>query len=275
MMINKTGRPGFGKTALITGASTGIGYELAHCFAREGYNLILVARNEVKLAELAQKLEKEFEISAKTLAKNLTDPLAPAEIFIELQRNSIFVDILVNNAGVGVHGFFSETELSTELQMMQLNMQALTHLTKLFVREMLKHSRGKILNVASTAAFQPGPLMAVYYATKAYVLSFSQALAEELSGTGISVTCLCPGPTYSEFQKNANIGNIMLLKGRMMTSKAVAEMSYWGLRKNKRVVIAGGLNRVFAWLARTLPTSLVTRVIKILQLDRKKKSEMD
>lgn len=258
------------KRALITGASAGIGYELAWVFARGGHDLVLVARNEQKLNRLAGEIKSKFDVSVKVLAKDLSLPRSPSEIFIELEQESLPVDILVNNAGFGTYGPFTETSLSDELDMMQLNVASLTHLTKLFLKEMLRRGEGKILNVASTAAFQPGPFMAVYYATKAYVLSFSEALAEELRGTNVTVTCLCPGPTTSEFQKRAGVGNALLMKGRMMDSKAVAELGYRALMKNKRVAIAGFVNRWLVVAAKLAPRSLVTRILRGLQRDMTK-----
>lgn len=258
------------RTVLITGASAGIGYELTRCFAEAGYQVVLVSRNEARLREFAVELEKKYGISARVIAKDLSDPRGPAELFIELQQEQISIDILVNNAGFGGHGLFSKTSLTDELDMIQLNIASLTHLTKLFLREMLKRREGRILNVASTAAFLPGPLMAVYYATKAYVLSFSEALAEELRGSGVTVTCLCPGPTISEFQKRANVGDdILLMKGRLMDSKAVARIGYRGLMKGRRVIIAGFGNRLLVGAAKFAPRSLVTRMIKFLQITRR------
>lgn len=253
------------KTVLVTGASSGIGYELAQRFAQDHYNLVLVARNGQKLTDLANRLRSAFGISVKVLPKDLSIAWAPDEIFMELQQALIPIDILVNNAGFGNCGAFRETSLSKELEMMQLNMVALTHLTKLFLKEMIKKGEGKILNVASTAAFQPGPLMAVYYATKAYVLSFSEALAEELRGTGVTVTCLCPGTTQSEFQKNANMEGVRLVQGKLMDAKTVAVAGYQGAMKNKRIVIPGFSNRFLVFLVRLSPRSWVTRVIKFIQ----------
>jgi short-subunit dehydrogenase len=220
----KNTKRGTGKqrTALVTGASGGIGLELARLLARSGYNMVLVARSEEKLAQLAQELTTRHEVAVRVLVKDLSRPEAPQEIFDELQREAIAIEVLVNNAGFGLYGAFSETDLNDELQMMQVNMVALTHLTKLLLPAMLKKKRGKILNVASTAALQPGPLMAVYYATKAYVLSFSQALNDELEGSGVSVTALCPGPTTSGFQSRAAMESSRLMKGNMMDARTVA-----------------------------------------------------
>ena len=255
------------KTALITGASTGIGYDLAHCFAREGFDLVVVARNQEKLARLAGELNQKYGISVTVLAKDLSFPVAPAEIFIDLREKEISVDVLVNNAGFGSHGAFAETDLATEMEMMQVNMVSLVELTKLFMREMLKRGEGKILNVASTAAFAPGgPLMSIYYATKAFVLSFSEALSEELRGTGVTVTCLCPGATKTEFQERAGIQRIWLLRGGMLDSKAVAEAGVRGLMKGKRLVVPSLRSKLQVLLIKFSPRRLVTLVVKWVQM---------
>ena len=254
------------KRALVTGASSGIGRELALRFAREGHDLILVARNGQKLRELADQLKRDCGVSANVIPKDLSKPQAPEEIFQELQREGILIDILVNNAGVGTYGPFSESNLSRELEMMRLNMISLTHLTHLFLKEAVLCKEGKILNVASTAAFQPGPLMAVYYASKAYVLSFSEALAEELRGSGVTVTVLCPGPTESEFQKTANMGKIRLLaKSFLMDSATVAKAGYEGLMKGRTVVIPGFKNKLSVLGAKWAPRKWVVRAVRMIQ----------
>ncbi len=189
------------KTALITGSANGIGYELASTFAENGYNLVLVDKDEEKLTLIAEEFPQKFGISVKTLVKDLSISTSPTEIFTELQQAGIKIDILVNNAGFGTYGVFSETDLTTELKMLQVNIVCLTHLTKLFLKDMITQGNGKILNVASVAAFQPGPLMAVYFATKAYVLSFSEAIANELEGTGVTVTTLCPEQQHPNSKK--------------------------------------------------------------------------
>lgn len=253
------------KTALITGASSGIGYELTQLFATDGYNLVLVSRNAQKLLQLGAELKGKFEIEVKVIPKDLSLPRSSSEIFIELQQLAIHVDVLVNNAGFGAYGLFAEIDLATELDMIQLNLTSLTQLTQYFLKEMLKRGEGKILNVASTAAFQPGPLMAVYYATKAYVLSFSEALYEELRGTGITVTCLCPGATQSDFQRRAHIEKIKFLKFKIPDAKTVARTGYLGLMQEKRLVIPGFKNKLFAWGVRLIPRGLAIRIVKSLQ----------
>jgi short-subunit dehydrogenase len=249
-------------TALITGASSGIGFDLAHLFAADRHDVVLVARSEGKLRELAKELEAKHGIKATVIAADLAKPETPQQIFVIAPP----VDILVNNAGFGTSGKFAETDLRAELDMIQVNITALTHLTKLFLPQMLERGRGRILNVASTASFQPGPLMAVYYATKAYVLSFSEAIAEELRGTGVTVTALCPGPTATGFQQTAELGTEALLKVmRPVSSMEVARAGYRGLMRGKRVVVPGMKNKLGVQSIRVTPRALATRVVRALQ----------
>lgn len=247
------------KAALITGASSGIGYELSTLFARDGYNLVLVARDEERLKQIADKLKKNFGIAIKTILKDLSAAKSPKEIFDELQQESIQIDILVNNAGVGSFGHFSETDLIKELRLIQINLVSLTHLTKLFLPEMLKHGYGKILNVGSVGSFMPNTLSAVYGATKAYVLSFSEAIAEELQGTGITVTVLCPSTTKTNFHKRAQVEDI---KYEGMDPKIVAEIGYRSLLKGKRIVIPGIFNKLRIFLIRFMPRNLIAKIVK-------------
>ena len=249
-------------TALITGPSSGIGLDLAHLFAENGHDVVLVARSEAKLRSLAAELSSKHGVQATVIVADLTRPDAPREIFAAAPP----VDVLVNNAGFGLSGKFAETPMRTELDMIQVNVAALTHLTKLFLPQMLERKRGRILNVASTAAFQPGPLMAVYYATKAYVLSFSEAIAEELRGTGVTVTALCPGPTATGFQKNANMGTEALLKlMKPVSSMEVARAGYRGLMRGQRVVIPGLKNKLGVQSLRFSPRALTTRIVRAHQ----------
>lgn len=255
-----------GETALITGAASGIGYELMQIFAQNKYNLVLVDRNQQKLSEIADELPNKFGISVKTIVKDLSVPLAAKEIFTEVNQSSIKIDVLVNNAGFGNYGLFNETDLNAELEMMQVNMVSLTHLTKLFLKQMVKQGKGKILNVASTAAFQPGPLMAVYFATKAYIFSFSQAIANELEGTGVTVTVLCPGPTASAFHHRTGMSDSKLVKSKnMMDAQTVAEIGYRGLMANKTTVIPGLQNRILAESVRFIPRDLLTKIVRTTQ----------
>ncbi|MDZ8104046.1 MAG: SDR family oxidoreductase [Nostoc sp. DedQUE12a] len=261
--MNTTSKSKHQKTALITGAASGIGYQFTQIFARNNYNLVLVDKNEQKLSEIADALPQKFNIFVKTFAKDLSIPTSPEEIFTELQQASIKIDVLINNAGFGTYGTFSETDLTTELKMLQVNMVSLTHLTKLFLKDMIEQDYGKILNVASAAAFQPGPLMAVYFATKAYVLSFSEAIANELEGTGVSVTVLCPGPTASEFQQTAAMEDSKIASvNRMMKTETVASIGYRGLMTNKTVVIPGMRNKILTQSVRFTPRNLVTKVVR-------------
>lgn len=249
------------QTALITGASGGIGYELAKLFARDHYNLVLVARSGDKLDQARAELESQFGIKVKPVALDLAATPAPTFLFDQLQREGVAVDVLVNNAGFGVFGEFATTAEDEILGQIQLNITALTHLTRLFLPGMLARRGGKIMNVASTAAFQPGPLMAVYYATKAYVLSFTEALANEVAGTGVVVTCFCPGATDTNFQKRAGMENSRLFKKiGAMSVEAVARDGYRGLMAGRTVVISGVQNWLVAESVRFAPRKLVTAV---------------
>jgi hypothetical protein len=253
------------KTALITGASFGIGMEFARIFAREGYNLVLVARSADRLRQLAAELEKAHGARSLILAADLSDPGAPAYVLDQTTRADIPIDMLVNNAGFGQYGYFAENDLEECLRQIQLNVTALTHLTRLYLPAMIERSSGRILNVASTAAFQPGPLMAVYFATKAYVLHFSEALANELHGTGVTVSCLCPGATATEFHKRANATSMKLLKFGSMDAAVVAEDGYRALMAGKPVVISGVKNWLLAQSVRFSPRRLVTAIARKTQ----------
>jgi hypothetical protein len=256
------------KTALITGASFGIGQELASIFAREGYSLVLVARSADKLRQLASDLEKTHGTRSLILASDLAAPGAAAYVHDQTTRAEINLDVLVNNAGFGQFGLFVESDLEECLKQIQLNITTLTHLTRLYLPEMVMRKSGRILNVASTAAFQPGPLMAVYYATKAYVLHFSEAIANELKGTGVTVTCLCPGATATEFHKRANMMDIRLLQFGAMDARTVAENGYRALMAGKPVVISGFKNWLLAQTVRFSPRQMVIWVARRLQETR-------
>src|SRR5947208_6622125 len=255
------------QASLITVASGGIGYEFAELFAQDHSNLVSVARSGSKLALIAYQLQREFGISAKSVALDLASPIAPQFLFDQLQREGILVDILVNNAGYGRFGEFAEIPLEESLGQIQLNVLALTALTRLFVGPMLERRSGQIMNVASTAGVQPGPLMAVYYATKAYVISLSEALANELHRSGVTVTCLCPGATDTEFKKRAGTENTALFrKLRPMDAQTVARAGYRGLMSGKTLVIPGFRNRLLPESARFGPRKLETASSrKILQ----------
>ena len=232
-------------TALVTGASGGIGEELARLFAADGHDLVLVAR------EVGRQHARDE---------------APREIFEGLSAGGVAVDALVNNAGFGSYGLFAETDLKSELDLLQVNVVALTHLTKLFLPGMIARRRGYVMNVASTAAFQPGPLMAVYYASKAYVLSFSEALANECEGTGVVVSALCPGPTETGFVAAApGMNESKLFDRAVMDARAVAVEGYRGLLAGKAIVIPGLRNNLLARSIGFFPRGLVTRVVRGIQ----------
>ncbi len=251
---------------LITGATSGIGLELARLLAKDKHNLAIVARNQQELTLTAKELEKEYGVTVLSLAKDLSDPKAPEELFAELASRELTVDILINNAGFATHGLFAESDLTQEMAMLEVNIKSLAHLTRLALPGMLKQKRGYILNLASTAAFQPGPLMAGYYASKAYVLSFSEALANELAGSSVTVTVLCPGPTKTNFAKRARIEDGSLFKGmRVMDADAVAKIGYMAMLKGKPVVIAGHMNTVMAIATRFAPRGIAARIARSVQ----------
>ena len=253
------------KTALITGASSGIGLELAHLFARDGYRLVLLARSRSTLRQIGDDLQARYSITARIEPKDLAHPSTPSELYQELQEAGVLIDVLVNNAGFGLAGAFQQSDWAKEAEMMQVNIVAATHLTKLFLPQ-IRAREGKILNVASTAAFQPGPFMSVYYASKAYLLSFSEALAEELEGTGVTVTCLCPGPVKTNFQKRAYLEGTGLANSPLLVDvQEVARAGYEGMKQGKRIVIPGWKNRVGVGMLRVSPRSVVTKVVRKVQ----------
>ncbi len=249
------------QTGLITGASGGIGYELAKLFARDHYNLVLVARSTEKLNQVAAELQSQFQVTVKTVALDLASPPAATFLFDQMQREGIAVDVLVNNAGFGSFGEFAGMPEEEILGQIHLNITALTHLTRRFLSPMLARRSGKIMNVASTAAFQPGPLMAVYYATKAYVLSFSEALANEVAGSGVMVSCFCPGATDTGFAKRARTEDSRLFKKlRPMNAEVVAQDGYRGLMAGQTMVISGVQNWLVAESVRFAPRKMVTAI---------------
>ncbi len=266
MNNNKTG-----KTALITGATKGIGYELTKLFAGDSYNLILVARNKDRLEELQEDLSEKHNIDITIIAKDLSVQNAAIEIFRETIGKQITVDVLVNNAGIGNFEIFNNEDLSKISQIMQINIVSLTELTKFYLKGMVYRKEGKILNVSSMAAFQPGPYMAVYYASKAYVQSFSEAIASELKGTGVSVTALCPGPTRSVFQSEVGSEGSRLSKLNLLSSSEdVAKSGYRALHDGKDVVIPGFINSSLRNTSRIIPRRTTIHVVRKLQeLNRK------
>ena len=248
--------------ALVTGASSGIGYELARLLAKDGKKLVVVARSQGKLEELKTEIENKYGTNVKVLSKDLSDPKAPQEIFSELEKDSVNVDVLVNNAGFSVWGKFSETDWQKEAEMIQVNITSLIHLTKLFVNKMLETQWGRILNVASLCGFVSAPLESVYCASKSSVLHFSEALADEVRGTGVSVTCLCPGFTETLFYQRANMEKSKAAKMKMMDAAAVAEVGYAALMNGKVIAIPGVQNRLMQFSTRLGPRGLATRIMR-------------
>jgi len=249
--------------ALITGASSGIGTELSRSYAKHGYSLILVARSADKLHTLAEELAKTYAVDARIFVSDLSKPESPQLVFDFCQQAGITVDVLVNNAGFADFGEFWQADWAKNAEMIDLNVKTLTHLTHLFLPGMVARKSGRVLNVASTAAFQPGPLMSVYYATKAYVLFFSEAIANELKGTGVTVTALCPGATASGFQAKAEMGDSKLVKGKQLpTSAEVAEFGYRAAEKGQVVAIHGFFNYIQSLVPRFLPRNLTTQVVR-------------
>ena len=252
------------ETVLVTGASSGIGLELARCFAADGCRLVLVSRKGNALEALATDLRKAHKIQAQVLTADLAQAEAPSRLLAHLQSAGLKVDVLVNNAGFGLQGRFAELPLGRQLEMLQVNITSLTHLTRLLLPSMIERRRGGILNVASTAAFQPGPGMAMYYATKAYVLSFSEALAEELAGSGVTVTASCPGPTATNFGATANMNTLGLVKKVSMSAASVARISHRAFRRGQVVAITGFRNFFPTLLVRIVPRAFVRKVTRRL-----------
>lgn len=256
-----------GTTALVTGASAGIGTDLARLLAAEGCNLVLVARRRERLEVLAAELRGAAPVRVEVVTADLAQPGAAESLVQHLDREGVDIDLLVNNAGFGLSGPFLTTDMAVEREMVQLNVVTLLELTKLVGRRMAARGGGRILNVASTAAFQPGPLMAVYYASKAFVLSFSEALGEELRGTGVSVTTLCPGPTRTEFQQRADLGGTRLVNSLagMASSQSVARAGLRGAMRRRRLVVPGLLNTLGVVAVRLTPRRWVLAIVRRLQ----------
>lgn len=254
------------KTVLITGASSGIGSELSRLFAQDGYNLVLTARSEDRLYSLKAELEEKYNIYVKVIPKDLGCAGAPEELYNEIKKERLRINVLVNNAGFAVYGDFIETSTEDEMEMIEVNVRALTYLTKVYAKEMSENGGGKILNVASLAAFQPGPFMAVYYATKAYVLHFSEAVHAEFKKYNITVSALCPGPTKTNFQFRAKLHTIPLFaKDRGMDAETVAKIGYNGLKLGKTVIIPGFNNKILSIGSKFFPRKLTVGVVKNIQ----------
>ncbi len=263
-------KPGIEKgTALVTGASSGLGLELVRILARNGHDVVITARNADALEALAGLVEGKYGVKATVIPLDLSDPEAPGALESAIRSQNIEVDILINNAGFGLGGPFAETDIAREIEMIELNVTALTHLTKLFLRPMLARRSGRIMNVASTAGFQAGPLMSVYYATKAYVISFSEAIAEEVRGTGVTMTTFCPGPTATNFAEAAGVTNSGLFVVRSVArADETAEYGYRAMMAGKRVVVPGLGNKILAQGNRIAPRALATRIARYVQENR-------
>jgi short-subunit dehydrogenase len=252
--------------ALITGASTGIGREFAYLCAHAGYDVVLTARSEARLEELAGDVRQRTGRKAFSISIDLANPASPSQLYRQVAELDVAVEVLINNAGFGLVGRFWELDESEQMQMIQLNIGALTHLTRLLLPDFIARRRGYILNVASTAAFQPGPLMSVYYASKAYVVSFSEALHNEAHDHGVKVTCLCPGPTKTEFDKRSGASGTKLFKdGNAMSALSVAQIGWNALQANKSLVVAGELNALMAFLTRFAPRQLAASIARRMQ----------
>ena len=248
--------------ALITGASSGIGYELAKLFASDGHDLVLVARREEKLNRLAAELEEKYRVKAHAMPCDLSLPRSVQEIYERTGENDLRIGFLVNNAGFAVYGSFSETSWEDEQRIMHLHMDATAQLIKLFLPGMLKSGFGRILNVGSTGSFVPGPYVAVYCAAKSFILSLSEALAQELKGSGVTVTALCPGGTKTEFESNAVRQKAKTGEAWGMKTAKVARIAYRGMMKGKRVVVPGLHNRLGVFSIRLLPRGMVSALTK-------------
>jgi short-subunit dehydrogenase len=255
------------QTALVTGASSGIGLELAKLFAGAKYRLVITARSQESLEKLAVELRREGG-DVTVITTDLSTAAGVRLLLDEIEKRKIVIDVLVNNAGLGTHGKFWTNDVDLEMSLLQVNVVALAYLTRKLLPGMVERGSGKILNVASTAAFQPGPLMANYYASKAYVLSFSEALADEVRRTGVTVTALCPGPTLTDFQRRAGIKNSKLFEMAGMSAAEVAKAGYDAMLAGKRVCIPGFKNRLIALATKFVPRRLVLRTVRKLNQSR-------
>ncbi len=256
-------------TALITGASSGLGVHFAELFAKDGYDLILVARSEDKLNNLKDCLEERYGVKTVVCVKDLSLPNAAQEVFAFVQEQGMEVDALVNNAGFADFGAYANADWKRQQDMVQVNITALIQLTHCFLKPMIARGSGRIMNVASMAAFQPGPLMSVYYATKSFVLSFTEALSVELRGTGVKVTALCPGPTETGFAKNGHLGNSGLFKNLSVASALeVAAYGYMKLKQGQTVAIPGMMNKLIVTASKYAPRAMARNLVYLIQKEK-------
>lgn len=257
------GKPYGRSCVLITGATTGIGYELAKLYAKDENKLVLVARDGERLKKVKDKLEL-YNIKVYTIALDLSEDNSCEKVLDFVNKKNLSVDILINNAGMGSFGYLSEIEMESELKLIDVNIRALTELTKIFLPSMIEHGEGAIMNVASTAAFCAGPKMATYYASKSYVLNFTEALYEELKGSEIKVSCLCPGPVKTNFQEKSGIKKKESAKKALMTPKDVAKVAYKDFKKGKLIIIPGFKNKLIITLNKLIPRSLSRKIILMM-----------
>ena len=259
------------KTVLITGASSGIGYEFAKIYAKKGYNLVITARRKNNLDRIKQELESfDTAICVDIIVLDLSKQNSAKELYEVVKQRGILIDTLINNAGFGVYGNFIETDIEKEIDMIELNIKSLVVLTKLFLKDMVSRNNGTIINVASTAAFQPGPLMSVYYASKSFVLSFTEAIRNEVRDTNVNISVLCPGPTDTEFEKSASLEESSLFtKLKVMKPEKVAIIGYKGINRNKSVIIPGILNNILITFNKIIPRALVINIVRKLQESKK------
>jgi short-subunit dehydrogenase len=251
---------------LITGATSGIGLELSRLAAKDGKNLVIVARNTEQLASTAAELRSTYKVSVTPLAKDLSKPESATALYAEIEKQGLSVEVLINNAGFATHGLFAESDPEFEMDMLETNIKSLVHLTRLVLPDMITRKQGHILNLASTAAFQPGPLMAGYYASKAFVLSFGEALANELAGSGVTITTLCPGPTKTNFAERARVADGKLFQGmKVMDAAYVAKIGYEAMQRGKAVVIPGHTNTLMTIATRFAPRGLAAVIARRVQ----------
>lgn len=256
---------------MVTGAASGLGLEFSHLLANDSFDLIMIDLDHAKLKEAKVIIEEKYKAAVQTLVFDLSKPQVAVEIYDVVKNRK--VEILINNAGFGLFGFFSETDWKTEEEMIHLHVLTLTHLTKLILRDMLSRGKGRIMNVSSLAAFQPGPMMSIYYASKAFILSFSEALSNEVKGTGVTVTVLCPGLTKTNFQKkaaalsNSKESSVSFAK---VSPQDVARYGYRAMMRGKRLAVPGLINKLTSRLPRFFPRSFTIAIVRRIQENLRK-----